>query len=219
VGIGKIWYWIWVIGAHQKRPSAHECAVGPPQLPGVPLDTPPPHIPSDPVDDPALPPGARGPLFIFRKINLYGKTKKSTHGHTNEKPICTEKSFASSEISHFARHPPTHPPATAKIQCTPQRRTARTGECTSVQACANAPPQRAAVSLPCSCPYKSRPTLDLAHTKTGLPCSCRGLGRETTHRLHGIFGFRSCLVGFGWESRPTLQLPHTKSRLPCTSPV
>lgn len=32
---------------------------------------------------------ARGPLFIFRKIHLYGKTKKSTHGHTNPKPFCT----------------------------------------------------------------------------------------------------------------------------------
>src|ERR1700753_2281518 len=125
VGIGKIWYGIWVIGA--------------PQRPGVPLDTPPPHIPSDPIDDPTLPPGARGPLFIFRKIHLYGKTKKSTHGHTNEKPICTEKSFASSEIFHSPR-PPTHaqrrdaprqpapplrPPAAAKTQCTAQRSLAR----------------------------------------------------------------------------------------------
>ena len=32
---------------------------------------------------------ARAPLFIFRKIHLYGKTKKSTHGHQNQKPYCT----------------------------------------------------------------------------------------------------------------------------------
>jgi len=31
----------------------------------------------------------RGPLFIFRKIHLYGKTKKSTHGHQTTKPFCT----------------------------------------------------------------------------------------------------------------------------------
>jgi hypothetical protein len=30
---------------------------------------------------------ARGPLFIFRKIHLYGKTKKSTHGHQTAKPL------------------------------------------------------------------------------------------------------------------------------------
>lgn len=32
---------------------------------------------------------ARGPLLIFRKIRLYGKTKKSTHGHQTAKPFCT----------------------------------------------------------------------------------------------------------------------------------
>ena len=32
---------------------------------------------------------ARGPLFIFRKIHLYGKTKKSTHGHQTAKPLRT----------------------------------------------------------------------------------------------------------------------------------
>ena len=33
--------------------------------------------------------GARGPLSVFRKIHLYGKTKKSTHGHQTTKPFCT----------------------------------------------------------------------------------------------------------------------------------
>ena len=32
---------------------------------------------------------ARGPRFIFRKIHLYGKTKKSTHGHQTTLPKCT----------------------------------------------------------------------------------------------------------------------------------
>jgi hypothetical protein len=29
---------------------------------------------------------ARGPIPIFRKIHLYGKSVKSTHGHTKKKP-------------------------------------------------------------------------------------------------------------------------------------
>ena len=29
---------------------------------------------------------ARGRIPIFRKIHLYGKTAKSTHGHTKKKP-------------------------------------------------------------------------------------------------------------------------------------
>ena len=36
---------------------------------------------------------ARGPLLIFRKIHLYGKTKKSTHGHQTTKPFCTHSPF------------------------------------------------------------------------------------------------------------------------------
>jgi hypothetical protein len=75
---------------------------------------PPPHIPYDPIDDPTLPAGARGPLFIFRKIHLYGKTKKSTHSHTNDLPTRPEKSFASSKIFDFA--PPTRPPTHARPQ-------------------------------------------------------------------------------------------------------
>jgi hypothetical protein len=35
----------------------------------------------------------RGLLFIFRKIHLYGKTKKSTHGHQTTKPFCTHSPF------------------------------------------------------------------------------------------------------------------------------
>ena len=47
---------------------------------------PPSRRPSDPIGGPRTPTGARGPLFIFRKIHLYGKTKKSTHGRTTPTP-------------------------------------------------------------------------------------------------------------------------------------
>jgi hypothetical protein len=51
--------------------------------------SPPSHIPTDHIGGPGPPAGARGPLFIFRKIHLYGKSKKSTHGHTTQTPTCT----------------------------------------------------------------------------------------------------------------------------------
>lgn len=50
---------------------------------------PPSHIPSDGLLVGRTPERARGPLSIFRKIHLYGKTKKSTHGHQTTKPFCT----------------------------------------------------------------------------------------------------------------------------------
>jgi len=37
----------------------------------------------------APPDGTRASLLIFRKILNYGKTKKSTHGHTTAKPLRT----------------------------------------------------------------------------------------------------------------------------------
>lgn len=47
------------------------------------------HIPTDQLPVRGTPDGARAPLFIFRKIHLYGETKKSTHGHRTQKPHCT----------------------------------------------------------------------------------------------------------------------------------
>jgi hypothetical protein len=57
---------------------------------------PPSHIPTDGLLVGRTPGIARGPLFIFRKIHLYGKTKKSTHGHQTAKPFRTHFFFASS---------------------------------------------------------------------------------------------------------------------------
>jgi hypothetical protein len=48
-----------------------------------------PYIPTDGLLVGCTPGRARGPLFIFRKIHLYGKTKKSTHGHQTAKPLRT----------------------------------------------------------------------------------------------------------------------------------
>lgn len=47
------------------------------------------HIPTDQLPVRGTPDGARAPLFIFRKIHLYGETKKSTHGHQDQIPYCT----------------------------------------------------------------------------------------------------------------------------------
>jgi hypothetical protein len=50
------------------------------------------HAPSHRSSDPHLPRctprHAPGPLLIFRKIHLYGKSKKSTHGHQTARPLC-----------------------------------------------------------------------------------------------------------------------------------
>jgi hypothetical protein len=60
----------------------------------------PSHIPSETVLVGRTPELPRGPLFIFRKIHLYGKTKKSTHGHQTTKPFCTHffKSLPTDQI-------------------------------------------------------------------------------------------------------------------------
>jgi hypothetical protein len=42
----------------------------------------PPHIPTDPLSVDFPPDRVRGPTFPFRKIHLYGKTKKPAHGRT-----------------------------------------------------------------------------------------------------------------------------------------
>ena len=57
----------------------------------------PSHIPSGGLLVGSTRPGARAPLLIFRKIHLYGKTKKSTHDHQTAKPYCTHFPHASSE--------------------------------------------------------------------------------------------------------------------------
>jgi hypothetical protein len=61
----------------------------------------PSHIPSETILVGRTPDRARGPLFIFRKIHLYGKFKKSTHGHQTTKPFRTHffKSLYTDRIS------------------------------------------------------------------------------------------------------------------------
>ena len=49
----------------------------------------PSHIPTEGLLVGPTPDRARARVNVFRKIHLYGKTKKSTHGHTNPKPFCT----------------------------------------------------------------------------------------------------------------------------------
>src|SRR4029434_10026353 len=60
----------------------------------------PPHIPTDGLSVGCTPDRARGPLSAFRKIHLYGKTKKSTHGHQTAKPFCTHF-FKSAYTDYF----------------------------------------------------------------------------------------------------------------------
>jgi len=54
----------------------------------------PSHIPSETILVGRTPDRARGPLFIFRKIHLYGKFKKSTHGHQTAELFRTQPCFA-----------------------------------------------------------------------------------------------------------------------------
>jgi hypothetical protein len=66
------------------------------------LRLPPPHRLTDPIGGAATLPAARGPLLIFRKIHLYGKTKKSTHGH-RERNAATRGARRSREMRPYGR--------------------------------------------------------------------------------------------------------------------
>ena len=55
---------------------------------------------------PRTPEQARVPLLIFRKIHLYGKSKKSTHGHQTVKPFGpTELAAYPAASSRASRNP------------------------------------------------------------------------------------------------------------------
>jgi hypothetical protein len=60
---------------------------------------------------------ARGPIPIFRKIHLYGKSAKSTHGHTNEKP--TWPGFSDLALFRLPRLPRTYPGASLHQRALP----------------------------------------------------------------------------------------------------
>jgi hypothetical protein len=51
---------------------------------------------------------ARGRIPIFRKIHLYGKSAKSTHGHTKKKP--TQPFFSDLAVFRLPRLPYTRGP-------------------------------------------------------------------------------------------------------------
>jgi hypothetical protein len=80
----------------------------------------PSHSPTDPTDGLKMPHPVRCPNFFFRKINLYGKTKKSTHGHTTPRPF--DLPFwllAAKKNNPTTRH---HHPHHGKNACTTQFR-------------------------------------------------------------------------------------------------
>jgi hypothetical protein len=70
-------------GAGLAAASPEGCCSGP----AAAFAAAPSHIPSDPLLARSTPRPLPGPLSTFRKIHLYGKTKKSTHGHTTATPI------------------------------------------------------------------------------------------------------------------------------------
>ena len=87
----------------------------------------PSHIPSETVlvgRTPGLP---RGPLFIFRKNNLYGKTKKSTHDHTTQTPTLPGPCFRRLERPQSAREPTAGPYDRPRGLQRPRRSPSRVG--------------------------------------------------------------------------------------------
>ena len=149
----------------------------------------------------------RGPLFIFRKIHLYGKTKKSTHGHQTTKPSCT----------HFERGPVPDParrresnatsPAAGRRRVEAPRRIARTYPVPTLY-------------LPYTTTYPG-PTLDLP----GTWISNRGAqGRPTSPPTHPSEKFNWILYasqGRGQVHRDRLpwSYPGATLYLPRTYPV
>ena len=101
----KIRYKLGFRSVRRDHLEVTSCPVVSRQLPGIlwvgrpAFALPPSHIPSDGLLVGRTPERARGPLLIFRKIHLYGKTKKSTHGHQTTKPFCTHFFNASSDYS------------------------------------------------------------------------------------------------------------------------
>ena len=104
---------------------------------------------------------ARGPIPIFRKIHLYGKSAKSTHGHTNEKP--TWPGFSDLALFRLPRLPCTYPGATLHQRAYPGAPFSHESE--------GAPPTLEQYYIPaipnCPAPYIARlsyPTAALAAT-------------------------------------------------------
>ena len=133
------------------------------------------HIPTGPIGGSGSPAGARGPLFIFRKIHLYGKTKKWTHGHTTELPTCAP--FAELVPAALRTHQ-RRPPCTSNPHCTLHC----TLHCTSSRAATITRPD-----LPCSGhPQRMHHLLSQdVETKThdsDLPCTTRPVP-PTLHHL------------------------------------
>src|ERR1700761_2674844 len=81
--------WVSARYGTERAVLASRCLAAGHQLSGHPFGCPPLTYPPTPTGGGPTPPGARGPLFIFRKIILYGETKKSTHGHTTRTPTRT----------------------------------------------------------------------------------------------------------------------------------
>jgi hypothetical protein len=89
---------------------------------------------------------ARGRIPIFRKIHLYGKSVKSTHGHTKKKP--TQPFFSDLAIFRPPRLPYTKAPTLHLPYAYPTPR-----------------------HLPYSrLPYTKAPTLHLPYTKAPTLC-------------------------------------------------
>ena len=139
------------------------------------------------------PAAAPGPLPIFRKIGLYGKTKKSTHGHQTTRPFRT----------HFG----------------PRGLAGAAGRCES-NATAGAPPRRPgrppgaleAATYPgaTDLPYTGLPYTDLPTPAYPIP---RPAYPVAILPKSGVIGMRG-KVAYGWirdclgtdPDRPTLYL-------------
>jgi hypothetical protein len=104
-----------MIGAHQKRPSVHKCAVGTPQLPGVPFGWLPLLIyPPTPSTTPPCQRALVGHFLFSAKFICMGKQKnrltaiQTIYQHAQKNPSRARK-FS------ISRHPPTRPPTHARL--------------------------------------------------------------------------------------------------------
>lgn len=140
-----------------------------------------PHIPSGHLLAGCTPHPARGPLFLFRKILNYAKSKKSTHGHTNPKPIRTHFGLlvvGGAPGRGLSNEPPTGAAGALRRAVGPVRAASRVGR---RLATLDRPPDRTGGRPPRRPPAKSKwTTLDL---------------RPKSRHLHGWFAARFQVQG------------------------
>jgi hypothetical protein len=157
-----------------------------------------------------MPHPVRCPIFFFRKINLYVKTKKSTHGHTTPRPFDLPFWLLVAKKHPTTRH---HHPHHRKNACTTQNQPPCTA-CTQKNACTTQ------IRLPCTaCTQKklrAPPKIVYPAPSTRLSrAACKSNYRTSPplrgKRMHHIKSSTRHYMQCIFSAHTTQNQPHTMS--------